>query len=232
MERLLTLAVEWADRARPVRRADLRLPGRRRSRWPIRPPTRRRRGCSPARRPGWPTAAPIPRSSTPRRRSRSCSRRRRRSAAPTGSSRSSADAATCASTRRAVLPRAARRPDLGGHLRDPAADHRPGAREARRRPGRRMSGPATDAGAASGADRPAAAVRAAIDRGGRRLAARLDRRDRPRQPAGHGQRDPLPFRQPEVRRAPRPAVLPVLAALPERAGRRDRGAQPVACRDR
>ena len=41
--------------------------------------------------------------------------------------------------RRAVLPRAARGPDLGGHLRDPAADHRPGAREARRRPGRRVT---------------------------------------------------------------------------------------------
>ena len=35
----------------------------------------------------------------------------------------------------AVLPRAAGRPDLGGHLGDPAADRRPGPREARRGPG-------------------------------------------------------------------------------------------------
>ena len=39
MERLLTLARRVGDRAGPVRRADLRLPGRRASRSPIRPPT-------------------------------------------------------------------------------------------------------------------------------------------------------------------------------------------------
>ena len=60
---------------------------------------------------------------------------------------------------RAVLPRAARRPDLGGHLGDPAADHRPGAREARRRPGRRMT---ATAAARRRRHRPAAAVRAAV----------------------------------------------------------------------
>src|SRR6185369_8076305 len=43
---------------------------------------------------------------------------------------------------RALPPRAPRRPDLGGHLRDPAADRRPSAREARRRAGRRMIEPA------------------------------------------------------------------------------------------
>ena len=85
--------------ADPVRGADLRLPGRHRSRWPIRPPTPRRPGCSRASARGSSTAAPMPRSSTPRRRWPSCSPRRRRSAAPTGWSRSSAAAATCASTR-------------------------------------------------------------------------------------------------------------------------------------
>ena len=109
---------------------------------------------------------------------------------------------------RAVLPRAARRPDLGGHLGDPAADHRPGAREARRRPGRRMTELAPAVAGAAGGDRPAPAVRAALGRGRRGVAAELDRRDRPRQPADDGQRDPLPLRQPEVRRAPRPALLP------------------------
>src|SRR4029453_16588942 len=41
--------------------------------------------------------------------------------------------------RRALLPRAAGRPDLGGHVRDPAPDHRSVARAARRREGRRVS---------------------------------------------------------------------------------------------
>ena len=45
MERLLTLARRVGDRAGPVRRADLRLPGRSASRWPTRPPTRPRRAC-------------------------------------------------------------------------------------------------------------------------------------------------------------------------------------------
>src|SRR5215213_278837 len=41
--------------------------------------------------------------------------------------------------RRAVLPRAASRPDLGGDVRDPAVDRRARAREARRRAGRGLS---------------------------------------------------------------------------------------------
>ena len=40
---------------------------------------------------------------------------------------------------RAPLPRGARRPDLGGHERDPAPRDRPGPRQARRRPVRRLS---------------------------------------------------------------------------------------------
>ena len=63
---------------------------------------------------------------------------------------------------RALPARAAGRPDLGGDLGDPAADHRPGAREARRRPGGRDDATRC-AGrrrrAASGDDRPAAALR-------------------------------------------------------------------------
>ncbi|TAK01888.1 MAG: CoA-binding protein [Chloroflexota bacterium] len=47
---------------------------------------------------------------------------------------------------RAVLPRAAGGPDLGGHLGDPAADHRPGAREARGGPGPRVTAAPTDGG--------------------------------------------------------------------------------------
>ena len=45
---------------------------------------------------------------------------------------------------RAVLPRAPRRPDLGGHVRDPATHRRPGARAARRRPGGRVTGVVSD----------------------------------------------------------------------------------------
>ena len=75
MERLLTLAVEWATEPGPVRRADLRLPGR------LVPARRLGRGrvrgaaAHPRGRLRSPTPAPIPRSSTPRRRSPSCSRR-------------------------------------------------------------------------------------------------------------------------------------------------------------
>ena len=75
MERLLTMAVEWATEREPVRRADLRLPGRlvpagrlgggRGGR-----PAAHARGGRPSR-----TRAPTRRSSTPSRRSRSCSRR-------------------------------------------------------------------------------------------------------------------------------------------------------------
>ena len=83
---------------------------------------------------------------------------------------------------------------------------------------------------ALGRHRPAAAVRAG-QRGRRRgVAAIVDRRDRPRQPARDGQRDPLPLRQPEVRRAARPALLSVAGRAPRAARHRDRGAQPVACR--
>ena len=53
---------------------------------------------------------------------------------------------------RALLPRAARRPDLGGHVGDPAADHRPGPREARRRPWSAEAAPMTGLAA----DRPPA----------------------------------------------------------------------------
>src|SRR5512143_4006326 len=84
------------------------------SRWPTRPPTPRRPGCSPATAPGSPTPARTARSSTPRRRWPSCSRRRPPIAVPTGSSRSSAGADTCAGSR-------------------------PSARKARRRPGGRVT---------------------------------------------------------------------------------------------
>ncbi len=60
----------------------------------------------------------------------------------------------------------------------------------------------------------------------------MDRRDGARQPAGHGQRDALPLRQPEVRGAPRPALLPEPRRPARAAGHRGRGAQPVACRVR
>ena len=98
MERLLTLAVEWATERVQFGERIYDFQGVSASRWPTRPPTRRRPGCSPASAPGWPTPAPTPRSSTPRRRWPSCSRPRRPCAAPTASSRSSAAAATCASS--------------------------------------------------------------------------------------------------------------------------------------
>ena len=76
--------------------------------------------------------------------------------------------------------------------------------------------------------RPAATVRAAERGGRRRLATIVDRRDRARQPAHDGQRDPLPLRQPEVRGAVRPAVLPVAGRSPGTPRHRGRGTQSVA----
>ena len=155
---------------------------------------------------------------------------------------------------RALPARAARRPDLGGDLGDPADRHRASAREARRRTGGRVmqragSGRMSVGGHASDDDRtrrdsgtgatgghperrhhrPAPAVRArraSPSWAPRRL---VDRRDGPRQPPDDGQRDPMPLRQPELRGAPRPAVLPVARRPPRTTGRRHRGAQSVAC---
>ena len=97
MERLLTLAVEWAGERVQFGQRLLDFQGSRFP-WPIRPRTRRRRVCSPVRRRGWRTAAPTRRSSMPRLRWPSCSPRKRPSAARTGWSRCSGGAATCAST--------------------------------------------------------------------------------------------------------------------------------------
>src|SRR6185295_4909549 len=61
---------------------------------------------------------------------------------------------------RALLPRAARRPDLGGDLGDPAADRGPGAGEARCGPGRRMTAvdDASSTAGSTGGDGPARAA--------------------------------------------------------------------------
>ena len=58
MERLLTLAVEWAGQRVQFGERLLDFQG---VSFPLadRPLTRRRRGCSPGKRPGWPTPAPI-----------------------------------------------------------------------------------------------------------------------------------------------------------------------------
>ena len=61
--------------------------------------------------------------------------------------------------RRALQPRAARRPHLGGHERDPAPDHRPRARAARRRARRSIEASSVDLDAAArpGARSPSSA---------------------------------------------------------------------------
>ena len=98
MERLLTLAVEWAtervqfgERIYDFQGVSFPLADSAADASAARLLTREARLAGRH-------AAPTPRSSTPRRRWPSCSPRRRPSAAPTGSSRSSAAAATCASS--------------------------------------------------------------------------------------------------------------------------------------
>jgi hypothetical protein len=122
--RLLEEAVDWA---RPASRAapDHRLPGRV-------VPARRLAADAPRPRllryevARWPTRAPTRRWCTPRRRWRSCSPARPPTAAPTGAVQASVAAGYMrTNVARAVPPRAAGRPDLGGHQRDPAADREP-----------------------------------------------------------------------------------------------------------
>ena len=98
MERLLTLAVEWATERVQFGERIYDFQG---VSFPLADSAAdasAARLADPRDAPGSSTRAPIRRSSTPRRRSPSCSRPRRPSAAPTGSSRSSAAAATCASS--------------------------------------------------------------------------------------------------------------------------------------
>ena len=77
-------------------------------------------------------------------------------------------------------------------------------------------------------DRSAAALCPAEHRGGRGVTAFVDRSDSARQPPDDGQRDALSLRQPQVRRAPRPAVLPLDRCPAGAPGHRDPGGQPVA----
>ena len=107
--------------------------------------------------------------------------------------------------RRAVPARAPGGPHLGGHVRDPAADHRAGAREARRRRRRRLSrGVATRCPRATSPAidlRPLFAPRsiAVVGASPRSTLAPHG----PRQPPADGQRDALPLRQPATTRRSR-----------------------------
>ena len=154
MERLLALAVDWATSRVQFGAADLRLPGR------VVPARRLGRG-----RLGRPPADP--------RGGRARRRRRRPEGRPRqGVARQALRVGGGVALRRpgrpglrrprlharvpgrALPPRAPRRPDLGGHVGDPADDRRPGAREARRRRGwsgdaRRRSRSTADRGAAA-----------------------------------------------------------------------------------
>ena len=192
MERLLTLAVDWATRPGPVRRADLRLPGRELPAGGLR---RGRLGRAPADPRGGLDDGPgraTRRSSTPARRSPSCSRPRPRSAAPTASSRSSAGAATCASSRPSgtcascawtASGRAPRRSSgwsSRGRWRSAAWTPSSADRSAQRPRTRPMSEPAPS----PRRHRPPPAVRAAVHRGRRGEPARLAGHDRARQPRG------------------------------------------------
>ena len=97
MERLLTETLAWATGAsRAARGSGTTRACRSRSRTP--PPTRPPAACWCSRSRGWPTPAPTSRSSTRRRRWRSCSSARRRAAARTAPCRRSAGAATAATT--------------------------------------------------------------------------------------------------------------------------------------
>ncbi len=124
--------------------------------------------------------------------------------------------------RRAVQPRAARRPHLGGHERDPAADHRARSRAARRRGDDPLSA-GTQAPDATPAATPSlerllqprsVAVVGATDRDGqlRRAGAAQPRRDRIR---GH-----RVGRQPRTHRGARPPVRPLASpSCPSRSTR-------------
>ena len=121
--------------------------------------------------------------------------------------------------RRALQPRAARGPDLGGHQRGPAADHLPRARA----PRGRGDDPLT---IASTGLQPRAAPAPGVGRGRRRHRPRRQlRRAGADQPRG----DRLPGRgvggQPGPHRGARPAVRAV-ARRPARAGRRRRRGDP------
>ena len=131
----------------------------------------------------------------------------------------------------AVLPRAAGRPDLGGHVRDPAADHRPGAREARRRTGSSGDGPER-------ARRRAPPGASTCGRSSRRGRSRSSGR---RRGAGSPRRSATTCGRWAARRAATSSTrsttscygqpcYPILDALPGAPGHRGRGAQPAAGR--
>ena len=97
---------------------------------------------------------------------------------------------------------------------------------------RRLSPVATPDPAAApcrAAHRPAAAVRAAVDRGRRGEPALVARAHGPRQPGAHGQRDPLPLREPQLRRRRSGSrATRRLAALPGAPRLGDPRGQPAA----
>ena len=127
---------------RAGRRADHRPPGRRRSRWPTPPPTPRRAGCS-----GLEVARLVDAGADPKVVHAKASMAklfvlaRPRTAAPIAPADLRRPRLHAHERRRALLARAARRPHLGGHERDPAADRRPRARAPRRRAGAALIGP-------------------------------------------------------------------------------------------
>ena len=144
----------WARRARPGRRAAVEhqliqamLADTRRDRDEPRARRTRSRGSS--------TAAPTARRCTPRRRWSSSPRPRRRPHRRPLRADLRRPRLHARAPGRAALSRAARRPDLGGHLRDPAADRRTRSPSAastacsRSRTGAAVAGP-PDAQAAAG----------------------------------------------------------------------------------
>ena len=183
MWRLLDETVAWADRTRAGRQPDLRLPGRQ---LPARRLGRRRRRRPAARR--YQVAALADAGADPKvvHAKASMAKLFVSEAACRCADRAcrpSAGVATCARIRRrAAAARAAGRPDLGGHQRDPAADRRPRPRAPRRRADAALGHPrpTLDSGSRHGPD-PAA--RAPLDRGRRRHRPRGRlRRHRPAQP--------------------------------------------------
>ena len=81
-------------------------------------------------------------------------------------------------------------------------------------------------------DRPQTAVRAPFDRRRRRVGARWDRDDRREQLGGDGQRHPLPLRQSPLHRAERSALLSVARCPARAAGLGPRRRQSPACHGR
>ena len=194
MERLLDAGRRVGHRAGSSSASGSTTSRASRSRSPTRRRTRRRPGCSPARRPRSPTRAPTRRSSTPRRRSRSCS--------PREAAWRCADRVVqvfggrgymreypaerffrelrvdriwegTSEIQRLIIARALERRGVGA-----------GRRMSARRPTTSGAAPATRGRRAPPADRPPPAVRPALDRGRRRVRPRRDRRDRPRTTSG------------------------------------------------